>query len=162
MKRILTSIVIMASAAVAGACTEESDNAGDILGVEPVESAFQVRIAGPAVIRESGSYTWHAELHGNDGGADFVWEILPYGGGVNAQRRVVAAPFLEEYVDLSEWSSFEIVLTARSADQQAIDRILITICPFNEEPVDECTAKLALAGRAFPIPTSSLRHRFER
>lgn len=147
MKRILTSVLILAAAGIAGACGDEANRAGDILGVAPGDQPFRVRIAGPLIIQEGGTYSWHAQLDGNAGGADFVWEVLRRDAPDEMRRHIVAAPILETWIDVSEWTSFEIVLTARSGAHEATDRTLITVCP-RAGLVDKCTARKVLAERS--------------
>jgi hypothetical protein len=136
------SLLIILAVGLAGACDETESS--DILGV-PTDQAMRVGIAGPLVVRENGTYQWHARLFGDAAGAEFTWEVIRTNVPDELRTRVIAAPVFETYIDLNDWGTFELVLTARSGEQLAVDRAVITICPYIEELVDECTARLAFA-----------------
>ena len=139
------AIALTILAAGLAACDETNDSS-DIVGVA-AEQTLRVSIAGPIVIRENGTYQWHAQLLGGAAGAEYTWEMVRAGAPDDEQRLVVASPILETFIDINEWDSFELFLTARSGDRVAVDRALVTLCPRIEEPVDECTARLVLADR---------------
>jgi len=137
-------LLVLLAVGLAGACDETESS--DILGV-PADQAMRVGIAGPLMIRENGTYQWHARLFGDVAGAEFTWEVIRTDVPDELRSRVIAAPVFETYVDLNDWGTFELVLTARSGEQTAVDRAVITICPYIEESVDECTARLAFANK---------------
>jgi hypothetical protein len=138
-------IALTMGAAGLAACTENSESS-DILGVT-ADQTMRVGIAGPLVIRENGTYQWHARLFGVVAGAQYTWELVRAGAPDSERRVIVDSPVLEAFIDINEWDTFELFLTARSGDRVAVDRALVTLCPKIDEPVDECTARLVLADR---------------
>jgi hypothetical protein len=70
-------IALTMGAAGLAACTENSESS-DILGVT-ADQTMRVGIAGPLVIRENGTYQWHARLFGVVAGAQYTWELVRAG-----------------------------------------------------------------------------------
>lgn len=144
MRRIAITLSIVAAGLLVAACSE-NEGSNSITGVS-ADQTLRVGIVGPVMIRENGTYQWYASLSGASADdVQYTWEIVRTGAPDDVRHQTVSAPIFETFIDLEDWRTFELVLTANAGGLIATDRAVVTLCPFIEEPVDECSVRFVFA-----------------